>query len=55
MTSETHGTGQVYKNPPLPRRLVTQSPFPGNVLTTHPDPLGPLPRPGLGSEHELTP
>ena len=50
--SEAHGIGQGYKNPPVPRRLVAQSPFPGNVPTTHPDPLGPLPRTGLGSEHE---
>ena len=49
--SETYGTDQGYKNPPIPRRLATQSPFPGNVPTTHPEPLGPLPQTGLGSEH----
>ena len=29
-----------YKNPPVPRRLVAQSPGPGNLPTKYPDPLG---------------
>ena len=40
------------KDPPVPRRLVVESPLSGNLPTTYPDPLGPLPRVGLGSKHE---
>ena len=50
--SKTHCTDKGYKNPPVSRRQVTQNPFPGNMPTTHPDPLGPLLQTGLGSEHE---
>ena len=38
--SETHGTDKGYLNPPVPSRLVTQTPKPGNLPTTYPDPLG---------------
>ena len=50
--SETDGSDKGYKNPPVPRRLVTQSPVPGDLPTTYPDPLGPVPRSRVGSEHE---
>ena len=40
--SETHGSSTGYQNPPVPRRLVTESPFPGDLPTTYPDPLGPV-------------
>ena len=50
--SQTHGSSEVYPNPPVPRRLVTHSPIPGNLPTTFPDPPGPLPRTGLGSKLE---
>ena len=49
---EIDGSGQGYKNPPVPRRLVAQSPGPGNLPTKYPDPLGPVPRIGLGGKHE---
>ena len=48
--SQADGTGTGYSNPPVPRRLVTQSPLPGNMPMTYPDPLGPLSRPGLGGQ-----
>ena len=48
--SQADGTGKGYSNPPVPRQLVTESPLTGNVLSTHPDPLGPLSRPGLGGQ-----
>ena len=35
--SETHGSGKRYQNPPVPRRLVTESPLPGDLPTTYPD------------------
>ena len=41
-----------YPDPPVPRRLVTVSPVPGNLPTTYPDTLGPLPRLWLGSKPE---
>ena len=50
--SETHGSSTGYQNPPVPRRLVTESPFPGNLPTTYPDPLGPVPTVGLGSKYD---
>ena len=37
-------------NPPVPRRLVTQSPVPGNLPPVFPETFGPLPRTGLGSK-----
>ena len=49
---EIDGSGQGYTNPPVPRRLVAQSPGPGNLPTKYPDPLGPVPRVGLGGKHE---
>ena len=50
--SEANGSGQGYPNPPIPRRLVAESPVPGNLPTTYPDPLGPLPTVRMGSQHE---
>ena len=38
--SETDGTNKGYPNPPVPRRLVAESPVLGNLPTTYPDPLG---------------
>ena len=49
--SETYGSSKGYSDPPVPR-LVVESPFPGNVPTTYPDPVGPLPKVGLGSKSE---
>ena len=40
-----------YPDPPVPRRLVVMSPFPGNLPTTYPDPLGPVSRVGLVGKH----
>ena len=40
---ETDGSSTGYPDPPVPRRLVSQSPGPGNLPTTYPDPLGPVP------------
>ena len=42
--SQVDGSGAGYSNPPLPRRLVTESPVPGNLPMTDPDPLGPMSR-----------
>ena len=39
-------------DPPVPRRLVVESPVPGNLPTTHPDPFGPLPAIRVGGKHE---
>ena len=50
--SETDGTSKGYPNPPVPRRLVTESPVPGNLPTTYPDPLGPSPTIRVGCKHE---
>ena len=50
--SQVHSTSQGYPDPPVPRRLVTESPLPGNLPTTYPDPLGPLLRVGLDSKYE---
>ena len=47
---EIVGSNKGYKNPPVPRRLVAQSPVPGNLPTKYPDPLGPLPRIRLGGQ-----
>ena len=49
---ETHGSSEGYQDPPVPRRLVTESPFPGNLPTTYPDPLGPLPTVRVGSKYD---
>ena len=50
--SETHGSSEGYQDPPVPRRLVTESPFPGNLPTTYPDPLGPMSAVRLGSKYD---
>ena len=50
--SETHGSSEGYQDPPVPRRLVTASPFPGNLPTTYPDPLGPMSAVRLGSKYD---
>ena len=47
---EIVGSDKGCKNPPVPRRLVAQSPVPGNLPTKYPDPLGPLPRIRLGGQ-----
>ena len=47
---KTHGSIAGYSNPPIPRRLVTESPMAGN-LPSYPDPFGPLPLSRLGSQH----
>ena len=48
--SQVNGTGSGYQDPPVPRRLVAESPVPGNVPTSYPDPLGPMPQVRVGSE-----
>ena len=48
---ETDGTSTGYPDPAVPRRLVSQSPVPGNLPTTYPDPLGPVPRTRVGGKH----
>ena len=48
---QADGTVSGYSNPPVPRRLVTESPLPGNVPTTYPDPFGPMSLSRLGSQH----
>ena len=50
--SETHGSSEGYQDPPVPRRLVTESPFPGNLPTTYPDPLGPMSAIRLDSKYD---
>ena len=45
------GTVSRYPNPPVPRRLVSESSLPGNVPTSYPDPLGPMSQDRLGSQH----
>ena len=50
--SETDGAGQGYPDPLVPRRLVAESPVPGNLPTRYPDPIGPVPKVRLGSQHE---
>ena len=48
---ETDGSSTGYPDPPVPRRLVSQSPGPGNLPVTYPDPLGPVPRTRVGGKH----
>ena len=48
---QADGSSKGYQDPPVPRRLVVTSPFPGNLPTRYPDPLGPLPRVGLDGKH----
>ena len=53
-----HSSPRIYKGGQrseangLPRRLVAESPVPGNLPMTYPDPLGPLPTVRMGSQHE---
>ena len=49
--SETHGSSKGYQDPPVARRLVIESPFPGNLPITYPDPLGPMSAVRLGSKY----
>ena len=49
---EAYGSEQGYKNPPVPRRLVTDSPFTGNWSTSHPSSVVSLPRTGLAGQHK---
>ena len=49
---EAYGSREGYPDPPVHRRLVTESPFPGNLPTSYPDPLGPLPTIRVGSQHD---
>ena len=48
---QANGSSKGYQDPPVPRLLVVTSPFPGNLPTRYPDPLGPLPRVGLDGKH----
>ena len=48
---ETDGSSTGYPDPPVPRRLVSQSPGPGNLPITYPDPLGPVPQTRVGGKH----
>ena len=48
---KTHGSIEGYSDPPIPRRLVTESPVPGNLPTSYADPFGPLLLSRLGSQH----
>ena len=47
---QTYGSEQGYKNPPVPRRLVTESPFEGDWSPSHPGSFVALPRTGLASQ-----
>ena len=49
---EIDGSGKGYQDPPVPRRLVTESPFPGNLPTTYPDPLGPMSTVRVDCKHD---
>ena len=49
---ETYGSEQGYKNPPVPRRLVTESPFKGDWSMSHPGSVVSLPRTGLAGQHQ---
>ena len=49
---ETYGSEQGYKNPPVPRRLVTESPFEGNWSPSYPSSVVSLPRTGLAGQHK---
>ena len=50
--SQVIGTGSGYQDPPVPRRLVAESPVPGKVPTSYPDPLGPMPQVRVGSQYD---
>ena len=47
---QANGTSSGYPNPLVPRRLISESPLPGNVPTTYSNPFGPMSQPGLGSQ-----
>ena len=49
-SGQVDGSSQGYQDPPVPRRLLVESPVPGNLPTTYPDPLGPVPRLGFGGK-----
>ena len=53
--SEADGTSKGYSDPAVPRRLVTESPVPGNLPTTYPDRLGPVPAVRVGSQFRRLP
>ena len=40
---QADGESQGYQDPPVPRRLVVESPVPGNLPITYPEPLGLMP------------
>ena len=48
---QTYGTVSGYSNPPVPRRLVSESPLPRNLPTAYPDPFGPMSHSRLGSQY----
>ena len=48
--SQVDGTGPGYLNPPVLRRLVTESPVPGNLPTSYPEPFGPMPQSRVGNQ-----
>ena len=50
--SRVNGTSSGYQNPPVPRRLVVESPVRGNVPTSYPDPLGPVPQVRVGNKYD---
>ena len=46
------GTVPRYPNPPVPRRLVSESALPGNMPTSYPVPVGFVSQARLGSQHD---
>ena len=46
------GTVPRYPNPPVPRRLVSESSLPGDMSTSYPDPFGLMSQVRLGSQHD---
>ena len=48
---QTYGTVSGYSNPPVPRRLVSESPLPRNLPMAYPDPFGPMSHSRLGSQY----
>ena len=49
---KVNGPDLGYPDPPVPRQMVNESPVPGNLATTYPDPLGPVPRVRVGGQYE---
>ena len=47
---ETDGHSEGYKDPPVPRRLVSEGQIPANLSTTHPNPGQNVPGPRLAGE-----